>query len=160
MANSSYHGLFLDFLVYSVIFIIIVVAGFLTMNKKGKDLHRAFEDKADKVPGYSIIKGVVAPYFSTELRPFSSVVLIPGLTQFSEAIAFVVDDSLENETWVHFPMSPNMITGFPLKIPNEHITYLSTSVDKATSLIIAFGAGAAKEIIRRDEIQKQPEYSI
>ena len=152
LTSSVYQGIVLDFVVWSIILMVVVVFGLITMNKKGEKAHLAFENKVmDRFPGYSIIKGVVAPYFSMENRPFSSVVLIPGITQFSKSIGFVVDDSLENQTWVHIPWSPNPLTGFPVLIDNEHITYLTTSVDKATSIIIAFGAGAAKEIIVREE---------
>jgi uncharacterized membrane protein len=138
-----------------VVFLIILIAGFLTGNLIGRRLIGLVERWLNHIPLirgiYSTVKEISKVFFSDKRTVFKSVVLIRYPHPDCYALAFVTKEGQkyfndltgEDLVNVFLPTAPNPTSGYLLLIPKKDVMPVDISVEEGLKMVISGGAVSA-----------------
>ncbi|MGM0507566.1 MAG: DUF502 domain-containing protein [Fusobacteriota bacterium] len=147
-----------------VIYILILVLGFLLVNVISKEKAKYFEGFFLKLPLvkniYRTIKQISNLMFSKQSSSYKKVVLIEYPRKGLYSLAFLTKEEnkyFENKINkelinVFMPTSPNPTSGMFLIVPKKDVTELDIKVEDAIKIIISGGAVMPDEIKKGEDI--------
>jgi uncharacterized membrane protein len=126
-----------------LLFLIIILAGFLADNFLGKKILSMLEKLFETLPLlnkiYSFIKGISQSLFKGKKSAFKGTVKVDFFGG-AKTIGFITGESpIKGYVSVFVPTVPNISTGFYLLLPEGSIEKLDMSVEEALKLVISFG---------------------
>lgn len=123
----------------AAVVLLCFVAGMVARHALAGALVKKLEAKVlMKIPGYSMVKGFVGGFDSSQAEGLKPVALQLGS---AERIAFEIQKLADGRSMVYIPSSPSPWSGITQVLPAEQITYLDVPVTKIIELTENFGYG-------------------
>jgi uncharacterized membrane protein len=91
-----------------------------------------------KVPGYSLVKGMVSGFNASEAEGFKPIALELGTAQ---RFGFEIQKLRDGRSMVYIPSVPSPWSGITQVLPPDQITYLDVPVTKIIELAENYGYG-------------------
>jgi uncharacterized membrane protein len=133
-----------------IVFIVLLcfMTGLIQMTKLGRILFEFIERALGKLPGYVMVKEIIAQFTGGKRSPFSSVVLVRIFDSDVWCTGFVTDEHPGDFVTVFVPTGPNPTTGGIFHLSRERIRPVQVPVESAMRSIISCGSGS-KTIVHR-----------
>jgi uncharacterized membrane protein len=138
-----------------IVFLIIVLSGFLAGNLLGRRMIGLVERWLNHIPLirgiYSTVKEISKVFFTDKRTVFKSVVLIRYPHPDCYALAFITKEGqeyfnqliAEELVNVFLPTAPNPTSGYLLLIPRRDVIPVDISVEEGLKMVISGGAVSA-----------------
>ena len=147
-----------------VTILLIILAGLLTRNFIGAEIHRLMEKLLTRMPIirtiYSAAKQLLEAVALPSMGSFKEVVLIEYPRKNAYVICFISrklkfekDGQLRDFVAVFVPSTPTPISGMAIIVPAEDVIYLDMTIEDAVKYLVSGGVVSPK-ILR--QIKQQP----
>jgi len=144
MENSALQGLVVDVLGIALLVLLCFAVGVVVRTQLGNWFYSVLETNLlMKIPGYSLIKEVVAQFLGNKKSPFSSVALAQIFCNETLASVFITDKHENGYVTVFMPTGPNPTSGNIYHLPAKYVHPIDVSIEDAMRSIISCGAGSA-----------------
>lgn len=151
LGKSTTLLLLVRFIVLVVIFLFILLIGFLTQTFFVYSLFSMTDKLIHRIPFinkiYQTMQEVIHTLFSSTSSSFKQVVLVPYPNESSLSIGFTTADitngsnepKIKDKLPVFVPGTPNPTFGFILLFPRDRIIYSDMKVEEAFKLLVSCG---------------------
>ncbi|MEE8405449.1 MAG: DUF502 domain-containing protein [candidate division Zixibacteria bacterium] len=151
----------------AVTFLLILLAGLLTRNFIGAEIHRMVEKVLARLPIirtiYSAAKQLLEAIALPSMNSFKEVVLIEYPRKEAYVICFISqkfkmekDGQLRDFMAIFVPSTPTPISGMVIIVPAEDVIYLDMTIEEAIKYLVSGGV-VSPAILRQKKRQPATE---
>lgn len=150
-----------------VTFLLIILAGLLTRNFIGAEIHRLVEKLLTRLPIirtiYSAAKQLLEAIALPSMSSFKEVVLIEYPRKDAYVICFISqkfklekDGQLRDFMAIFVPSTPTPISGMVIIVPAEDVIYLDMTIEEAIKYLVSGGV-VSPAVLRQKKRQPAAE---
>lgn len=151
----------------AVTFLLILLAGLLTRNFIGAEIHRLVEKVLARLPIirtiYSAAKQLLEAIALPSMNSFKEVVLIEYPRKQAYVICFISqkfkmekDGQLRDFMAIFVPSTPTPISGMVIIVPAEDVIYLDMTIEEAIKYLVSGGV-VSPAVLRQKKRQPATE---
>lgn len=151
-----------------VTFLLIILAGLLTRNFIGAEIHRLVEKLLTRLPIirtiYSAAKQLLEAIALPSMSSFKEVVLIEYPRKDAYVICFISqkfklekDGQLRDFMAIFVPSTPTPISGMVIIVPAEDVIYLDMTIEEAIKYLVS--GGVVSPVVLRQK-KRQPSAEL
>lgn len=151
----------------AVTFLLILLAGLLTRNFIGAEIHRLVEKVLARLPIirtiYSAAKQLLEAIALPSMNSFKEVVLIEYPRKEAYVICFISqkfkmekDGQLRDFMAIFVPSTPTPISGMVIIVPAEDVIYLDMTIEEAIKYLVSGGV-VSPAVLRQKKRQPATE---